>query len=414
MRKFAGSVNHRFYPGEAQATCVFIAAFKFLSSSNAKELGVDLIAYNTGSVVSGAMNYPNYYSGSNLLSSVGSNAWACFRFSSASNPFYLLLQSSEPAATFGATPGNPAVVNVTSNNGMIAFSVAAMDDGLNAWNGSTKADGSDYKGTPVWNTASYVFPRRNNIGGDRNTTKDGMMSLRATTVANFNLQTEWYSNHDVGFHFIIDQNNFLSIYELGSGRRCAIANWVGKYIPTAYSSTSSMQLACINNCDRYISKPFNGIALDYDTASTGGTYGGLNGITIKQGDGGIAFKSGSTQLVKSMNVDWYISAKTSNGHPNLIANSTSSIYNASNIFVVVAETPYFGLAGYIDFFRFVRDLPSNSLLNSGKFAYFNGGDFDFDGDSSQMWPGIIVPWDASAKTPGTYFGKEGVQFSRTE
>jgi len=417
MRKFAGSVNHRFYPDDYQATSMFIAAFKFLSGTNCKELGVSLIAYNTGSIVSGAINYPNYYSGSVLQSSVGSNAWACFRFSSATNPFYVLIQSSEPSVTFGSTPGNPATTPIESSNGMFAFAGAALEDGGNAWNGTSFANGNDVKGNPVWNTSSYCFPRQNNLGGASNSTKQAMMSVKVNATANTQ-PMYWYGIHDVGVHFIADQNNFAIFHELGSGIRMHYFHWIGKYIAIA-SNNSPLTLASISNVSTSFCNSLAAMSEIYDygggNAVSNGLYGGINGLgfSTRGGDGGIAFKSGSTGLVKTLNVDWYMMAKNWNAHPNLVANKPMSTFNPANVFLLVAESPYYGVAGFVDFFKFVSEVPSQSTFNDNKWAFLPGGSL-IDMSSPESHPGIVIPWDSSAKSPGTYFGREGVQFIRSE
>lgn len=418
MRKFAGSVNHRFYPGEKQATSAFVAAYKFLSSSYCQSIGVQLIAYNTGSVVSGAMNYPNYYSGSILLQSPGSNCWACFKFASASNPFFVLIQSSEPGTTFGATPGSPAAVPISTQNGMFAFAASAIEGGGLAWNGTTRADGNDSKGTPVWVTSSYCFPRQNNLSGSRNTNKEALMPIKADySQAASSEPTGWYGNFDFGLHFLADQNNLMIINEIGSGKKYHYIHWIGQYKPSQINN-SPVTLAAISHYQRSYCEAISGPAEITDNNGgdvlTSGLYGGINGPAHSLGgDGGIAIKSGSTPSVRTLNVDWYMMAKNWNAHPNLIANSPKTVFNPANLFLLVAEAPYYGYAGFIDFFKFVSDVTSQSTFNGGKYAYFPGGNTSLS-EIPNSYAGVIVPWDSSARSPGAYFGREGVQFIRNE
>jgi hypothetical protein len=377
---------------------MLVAAFQFLSGACGQAIGVELVAYQTGSGGTG-MNYVEYNS-----AHPGPNAFAVFKFASASNPFYVLLQSNEYGSTFGAAPGNPGFVRTDANRPNFAFSVAAMEDGSSPWRGTTLKNGNDRKGSPVWHTQSYCFPRSNSAGGANAAVRDSMMTSKPEHF----YPTEginWYLA-GASFHFLADENNFLFANGLHSGRRTHYVSWVGRYFPTAQHN-SPVKLACINH-QGYADLPIpSGQNFGYDQ----GHYGGPTGYgSFTSADGGVTFKSGSTGLVTSLTVDWYMGPVWSPLNPSSYIGGTTSYYTPGNLFAVANESPYFGLLGTLDFIRLGQNYPSTTLLGDGNFAYMHNGSPN-TGNSYQNYTGLVVPWSPTAAAPGiSCRGVRGQQF----
>lgn len=171
---------------------LFISLYKWLTTSGSTIAGIKLIANSTGSTVQasapGGFNYPNQ------PNPIGNNAWAVFAWTSASLPFYALLQVATGTSTtpFGAVPGNPAVFPNTAGNyaayGGIGLQIAMRADGGNPWNGTSGALGSDTKGSTVWSSSSlggtvvsplYVWPRCNSVSGNFETNKQKLLPIAA-------------------------------------------------------------------------------------------------------------------------------------------------------------------------------------------------------------------------------------------
>lgn len=95
--------------------------------------------------------------------------------------FYVLVQYAG-GAVVGSAPGNPGLLSGgsgdTGGNILVQFALAATSSGADAspWNGTTNFDGSDTKGTPVWEAPVsghvHVWPRSNNTGGSHATNRE--------------------------------------------------------------------------------------------------------------------------------------------------------------------------------------------------------------------------------------------------
>jgi len=106
----------------------------------------------------------------------GDNAFAVYRFAASGAravPFELLIQFTT-SSNFGSSPGNPGQTRSGTGSALgsvgIAFAVGRTGPStfVSPWNGTTNNDGTDTKGTPVWDVgvgSVYVWPRSNNAGG---------------------------------------------------------------------------------------------------------------------------------------------------------------------------------------------------------------------------------------------------------
>lgn len=122
----------------------YVSLTRFLTSSYAAELGIQRIAYNTGSAAGGN----GYW---DQAQAIGNNAFSVYRFMSASVPFNMLLQYCSTNGTFGNSPGDPGTLDAGTGGPTIGIAFAARTDGNNAWNGTTLNNGNDSKSsTLVW------------------------------------------------------------------------------------------------------------------------------------------------------------------------------------------------------------------------------------------------------------------------
>jgi hypothetical protein len=168
---------------------LFISIYNYLISAQAVAKGVSLIASCKGAGSSGTGF--DYYGTANA---VGNNTWAVFLFGNATIPFYVLLQTANYNVAIGVSPGAPGAAYVAG----LCIQVALRPDGSSPWAGSTNANGTDTKGTPVWTENSSglcVFPRQNSYGGSYSTSKQYLQSLTTST------STSGYRSH-----FVIDEN----------------------------------------------------------------------------------------------------------------------------------------------------------------------------------------------------------------
>jgi hypothetical protein len=106
-----------------------------------------------------ASNYGNGASGFNYhdeANPAGQNAFAVYKFLASASTnrttdFYLLIQWADTDA-FGASPGNPGLLDNSTTDG-IGIQMAYREANGDPWNGTTNANGADTKGATVWTGA---------------------------------------------------------------------------------------------------------------------------------------------------------------------------------------------------------------------------------------------------------------------
>lgn len=218
---------------------MFKSLFDLLNSMTGSGI-VTRIAYNTGSNGTGTGYYDE-------PSPFGNNAWYCYRFNASASSlrtadWYLLVQNASGSGNFGDAPGDPGLVNASSegqssNEGTLAFAAAGMvtaaGANANPWNGTTNNDGTDSKGDPVWNSGSVddvlsVLPRSNNNGGSHDSSRENMAEAYNSTQG----------SADVRFHFIADNDGLAFFIDNGDNLTYA-CNYVGHYSPRAEISSSA-------------------------------------------------------------------------------------------------------------------------------------------------------------------------------
>ncbi len=93
--------------------------------------------------------------------------------------YYVLIQWAD-GASFGASPGNPGLLDAGTLDG-VAIAIAVREDGGNPWNGTTNNNGADTKGSAVWTAGAsvlHVMPISNTYtGGSHTTNKENMRKV---------------------------------------------------------------------------------------------------------------------------------------------------------------------------------------------------------------------------------------------
>lgn len=417
----------------------FMACHNLLVSSYGQSLGISRIACNFG--LNGvAMDYWD------STTPGGDNIWACFKFASASSPFYLLLHASgnEDADT---SPGSPTQMagplNSGFNNTGIGFAIGIRSDGGNPWNGTTRNDGTDTKGSVVWTSGSsantlMVFPRPNsdafNVGETRSTAKTllqivkapqangdlGFQSAGSTGVPQDN------GNKNSKFHFIVAKDHFFAACDIVSLGIHNIA-YFGKFT-TSPGLTHPF--------------PYCMIGLDHDTVGNGyGNFGFWQMRQVGAPDVIVELNSGFPPTVyaqggivdpllkKVVTMHFDISDMRSDGGddfgssaPPFSRSTLTGNYELSNIIIGSSATTVTNtstdvnagwytsasppmILGEIDFMKAVAGLSAGSTIGGGKYYCY--------GATIPSTMKFAVPWPANYNT-GTRTNRYGYSFLVTQ
>lgn len=359
----------------------YVTLFNFLTGSQAQSLGIQRIAYNTGSAAGGTgIDYVG------TANQTGKNAWSVWCWTSASNPFYLMLQTTFGAVAFGTSPGNPGVANAATDTGVIAAAFAIMGSGITGssgpWNGTTNNNGGDTKGAIVWKTGStgniendklYVFPRSNSGGGTHQALRQNMIPI-STLNSTANTRT----------HFMCDENNFCFVFDSASADGLYGVVYFGKY--SARSGSTAIPYVMITHNDAYNAHTF--AVQNYGT-TTGGSYTtGEGGICVPKYPNGTlepSAMSGTCIPYVSVMEEFFLLQQ-----PNLLFYPTA-MYDEVPFQLSWNETPYYaGYAGALDWIRQVHTAIANNDTNTDKTrAYF--GSIAANRKVSVPWDGVTTP-----------------------
>lgn len=378
--KIKGSIEHFVSVGNAatgSAQSTFTAIFNLLS--NAGDVGIQRLAYNTGSAVAGSPSSGTGYF--DAATPFGSNAFACFRFLSAScGPFDFLIQWASTTAGFGSAPGNPAVLPTNPvANGCMAIAGAIRADGATAWNGTTLNNGNDSKGSMVWSSGSTkmaVFPRANDIGGSYVGNKQAMAIVCFETT---------HRNH-----YFIDKDAIYIAHDRDVNSTYAY-NYFGVYTPISGTSPTA-------SCVMISFGPSAGGSATAAATVFGPTTGGGGGGAF---DGGISHPHNVN--AKSMTYDRLSNFFSATAQPN--RSNESSIYDELPLYVGMIEaSSSYGLCGIIhDLFREGYGMGVHDTTTAlNKVAL---GSANTAGSVKH-----ILPWHTGT-TPGSGVTTAGVQFS---
>lgn len=390
-----GSIDHRILGGGNVNTSIpvseaFSALCNFLTSSWAVAAGVERIAYNIGS---GGLGLGWW----DMPDAVGNNAWAVYRFASASFPFYLLTQYSN--GSFATGSGSPGVLMGSNTSwqatdaGGIGFAVAVREDGGNPWNGTTNNNGSDTKGTPVWTggpSRLFAFPRSNNTGGSHATNKENCIGFLYNKTNDVN--SIKYSGARV--HYLLDEDNFLALGDIGYDGSYTMF-YYGKYDRRPDVTSSLPPHVCLASTDQ------NTTPLPQYGASI--IYGSVSGSNGSQ-EGGIVFP-----LPGAPGIPYGVRGCSLDITPNFLSDPrfhpNSGFYEAKYdtypLFVALNESPTFGFLGRISFFNMCFGLASHATDVNRTRAVF--------GNNTHATIKMVVPWDG-ASSPGQSADRYGRQF----
>lgn len=358
---------------------LFSSWYNFLVTSGSTVAGVKLIACNSGSSSLG-FDYPDQ------TNKIGNNAWACFQFTSSSNPFYMLIHACTGTATVAApwnheyptSTSNFSVSNYTQYGGVgIQFAVS-NNSGSSIWNGTSGALGSDIKGAPVWVSASndismYVFPRWNSFGGTNETLRQKLLLF---------CPHSWINGPDTTtgarFHMAIDDDNVAIARDMFGPTNNNLGSynylWFGKY--NAYKK-------CTDNIEFNPPAPYAMIYSDYEATrnptiryGTSEVYGGTDNNTYICG--GIAHPWVSSSVV-NLTIDTLTLAFNSAFNP--IGGVTPNTFLQYPIQLYAYETPIIK----------IKDNPMAAmLLGETKFLQFAYNLIVGDQLSSSLNPNRIV------------------------
>lgn len=360
---------------------LFVSIMKFMTSSYVSGSNgfIERVAYNT----SGGGNNFNYWDEG---SPAGSNSWACFRFVSASVPFYMFIQYSN---TSWGPPGSPAVIdNPQANNSAhgasfdgVGVSFAMREDGGNPWNGTMSNNGSDTKGDPVWTSGSshlMVWPRGNSDGGTYSASKQLLSSII-------------FPRNDDGpafgsrAHMVCDENTVIFVSDDNNDANHMIT-YFGKYVPLS-GTNPQMPYVMIRNGSKTNDPIFPETSYGYPGG--GGNDGGIAHPTLPM--------SGTRTLWLS----------TINGFNNTTYQPNPMMvpptYDEFPFFVCVNESPnFYGLVGTLDVIRSIYGVPSNDTNSDMTRAVF--------GNSSTNTAKVSIPWNPVTSPGGTEATRTGSMF----
>lgn len=374
-----GSIEHyqlpSFSTGTAQA--MFVNCYNFLNN-NTGVLGIQRIAYNTGSQDTGMTQFRgmNFFDQDNPA---GQNAFACFRFLSASVPFDVCIQWTG-GTSFGTAPGAPALINASTTTTTFAFSIAQSTGSTDPWNGTTLNNGNDRKGTPVWVSASNItyYPRSNDPSraGAHGSSKQNM-------IGPSNM-----SGQEAKYHFVADYDNFVFFYDNGATVDAAY----GYFMMLKYTPLSGV------NPD----VPYFAIGGSTIPITVGSTYGSIAGNSAD--NGGVSFpdlvKSGTIGVMTDRLGNYLFTATTC--QPNKMY--ATQKFDEFPIFVGGGESPgQIGMLGqHSEFVREVYNIQSQDTNGDGTRAVIGGS-------TTLATVKMTIPWH-SGTTPGTGVSRNGVQF----
>lgn len=366
-------LNNTYGTGSCQFA--FVNLYRFLND-NTGSLGIQRIAFNTGSQDAGMTQFRgmNYFDEANPA---GQNAWACFRFLSASVPFDVLIQWTGNTA-FATAPGDPGRVDAGTATNRIGIAIAQSADMSSSWNGTTKNDGSDVKGSVVWTSSSIsstiYYPRSNDAirGGSHGSLRQNMVgiSLPSTTA--------------VRMHFVADYDSLCIAYDSGADNSYSIF-FFGKYTPIS-GAVVQVPYFCFNDT----SIP----------TSAGTQFGPLAGSTP---GGGVSYPQPAISGTVGTSLDRFGSAffQNSNAQPNRAF--AVPRWDEHPVFLGLNESAIVGYLGqHTDIVREVYNIATHDTNGDGTRACV--------GSTTVASVKFTIPFH-SGTVPGSGVTRAGIRYS---
>jgi len=440
---------------------IFTAIYQFLIGSSAQSLGITRVAYNKGLVSDSStshideINYAHAKTRGHVemdywdteLSS-GNNAWAVFAFTSATHPFYVLIQFSgwnglaeANLGNFGSAPGNPGMLISSFNQqleGGVGIAVAMMQDGTSPWNGTTNNNGSDTKGSQVWKTNAILFPEKDTTfnGASQNDNATGKALFRLTMAEHHLPIHDYNPGHDAQagvFSLIVSESSIIFLIDNFGNSNYSLF-YFGKYTPINQSVNwrnytcfyisnivdSAVRVILPRYGDGIYSKFGNEKYLDNWSNDASITYiaspsfigGGANNAHDNVTNVMII---DSNRLLSDPESETPIQLRHPNRAVSLHGGQKPGNFDMFNIPIAChndmfsydsrfsASNPKntfgYGILGEVDEIKMVYGLPTNSTLNDRTYAVF--------GNTSLNTIKIAVPWDGIT-TPGIPGSRSGI------
>lgn len=376
-----GSIEH-FIDATALTTAsvqgFFVNVYNFLNN-NTGTLGIQRLAYNTGSQDTGmtttrAMNYWDQ------PQPAGQNAFAAFRFLSASVPFDVMIQWAG-AATFGAAPGAPGLVFAAATANSFGIAMAQRSDGVTAWNGSTNNNGSDVKGASVWTSSSLTayYPRSNDPS------RAGAHGSLKQNAGGFTALSSIQTRH----HIIADYDNLVILYDVGAANQ---------YVMIAFGAYTPM--SGLNPTVPYFMVNRNA-TLPYVASTQIGTPAGTTDA------GGVSHPSLALSGTCSFGADRLGGTSTTFGFFQNTSAQPNKAFSTQRfdefpLMIGIFESPLVGLVGqHFSFFRETFNIATHDTNSDLTRTCF--------GTNTVPTIKTTTPWH-SGTTPGTGATRTGVQF----
>lgn len=381
--------------------------FQHLASSSYAQL----IALNSGSYQSAKRTSSGQIAGTTGFNyhdqayPFSENSWAVFKMpsgtladgstSARAVDIYVLFQwaynnSFNYPAVANQGGGFPGSINGNTGLSGLAMQVIWRDDGKNPWNGSTNADGSDIKGSPVWTavtggiTTLRTLPRSNTTGGSYVTTVENCAAFAFYSPS---------AGSNYRYHFIADRDNFFFFEDdTDNNSYDQFMAW-GLVNPIQGITTGSAGNAPM--CMYMIADALTDtLASKFIVANTYGSTVGNNSF-----EGGlVGVQSRMTAPVRGCRTDRYSNNILSNTSLEPNPEFVSASFDLCRIPVMLFESPDFGLVGFLDNIYETFNANANTVNSSSTLAIF--------GVPGQVQ--IVVPWSGSS--PGTNTTRRGNQY----
>lgn len=321
---------------------------------------------------------------------LGENAWIMAAWNAGSGQTFYVLAQWADSSTFGASPGNPGLLNGSSSNDGVGFQLAVRDDGTNPWNGTSNDDGSDTKGATVWTDGGStvrVFPRSNATGGSHVTNKENLGRFTDHGTNGSRSRMHFAANEET-LLFICDNTNDATY-----GNMLAM----GQYTPVAHLSS-------------VLTTPFVMIKTESDIG-----FFGIGSSVVYGGTTGTATRNGGICAIPANDVMDFTTSAPSAGQintqyqPNQMANP--NVFETTSLSLFGHEsgktggpggTGDFGLCGFMDISVVA------AVYNSSNHQTNAAADVAYIGTTTIANRKFAFPWDGGA-LPGTGTARTGRQ-----
>lgn len=381
-----GSVNHTLWrPYNNQEvqfrhafSDMFVATYRFLNSSIGASMGIVRRACNFNNMASDCdYNYRK------LSPPPGNNAWALFEFTSASPPFWLLLQQSDVSnnATFGIGAGEPADNDWSSKISGFAVSFAVREDGLSPWGGTTANNGTDTKSRPVWTAGPSrlaMFPISNGPRGQWRVARSGLHPISLW------IDIDNTKSRATFFHFLANEDSVTFLMGHDGGCNYDVT-YMGRYNatnPTSPNSATYAFFSAITDTLGYSNTDFDDIIYPwhgggdifgrrhYGSNNIGMTYAGGNSTTGNDyyWTGGIIDRQRFTSVPIGLGLPIGMMYYTEFNR-RLAFNQASKKVDVFNIPIYVDGLNR-GYVGELSNLKICHTFANHSTINNRKFAAF--------------------------------------------